>query len=83
MVSLYLLLRLFHCVREVAGHSLQYHGWYLLVQKLSRVMNITGFLQLLGIVSLALLLFIFRSFLSYLRPVRVGDHFARPFVVTI
>src|SRR6218665_624449 len=40
-------------------------------------------LQLLGVVSLALLLFIFRSFLSYLRPVRVGDHFARPLVVTI
>jgi len=42
-----------------------------------------GFLQFLGIVSLVLLLLLFRSFLSYLRPVRVGDRFARPLVVTI
>src|SRR6218665_3941980 len=34
-------------------------------------------------VSLALLLLIFRSFLSYHRPARVDDHFARPLVVTI
>src|SRR6218665_1386392 len=38
---------------------------------------------MLGVVSLALLLLIFRSFLSYLRPVRVGDRFARPLVATI
>src|SRR6218665_1548177 len=42
-----------------------------------------GYLQLLGIISLALLLLIFRSFLSYHRPARVDDHFARPLVVTI
>src|SRR6218665_209035 len=41
------------------------------------------FLQLLGVVSFALLLLIFRSFLSYHRPARVDDHFARPLVVTI
>src|SRR6218665_2615013 len=34
-------------------------------------------------ISLTLLLLIFRSFLSYVRPVQVGDHFARPLVVTI
>ena len=42
-----------------------------------------GLLQLLGVVSLVLLLLIFRSFLSYHRPARVDDHFARPLVVTI
>src|SRR6218665_2502248 len=36
----------------------------------SASVSFIGFLQLLGVVSLALLLFIFRSFLSYLRPVR-------------
>src|SRR6218665_2448751 len=35
----------------------------------------TGFLQLIGVVSLALLLLIFPSFFSYLRPIRVGDRF--------
>src|SRR6218665_171194 len=37
----------------------------------SASVSFIGFLQLLGVVSLALLLLIFRSFLSYLRPVRV------------
>ena len=46
----------------------------------SASISFIGFLQLLGVVSLGLLLFIFRSFLPYLRPVRVGDHFARPLV---
>jgi len=41
------------------------------------------FLQLLGVISLALLLLIFWSYLSYLCPVQVGDRFARPPVVTI
>jgi len=41
------------------------------------------FLLLLGVVSLALPLLIFPSFLSFLRPVRVGDRFARPLMVTI
>src|SRR6218665_3339165 len=49
----------------------------------SASVSFIGFLQLLGVVFLALLLFICRSFLSYLRRVRVGDHFARPLVVTI
>ena len=49
----------------------------------SASVSFIGFLQLLGVVSLALLLFIFRSFLSYLRPVRMSDRFARPLVVTI
>ena len=41
------------------------------------------FLLMLGAVSLALPLLIFPSFLSFLRPVRVGDRFARPLMVTI
>jgi len=41
-----------------------------------------GFLQLLDVVSLALLLLIFWNFLSYLCPVRVGDRFSRPLVMT-
>src|SRR6218665_380545 len=50
----------------------------------SASVSFTGFLLLLlGVVSFTLLLFIFRSFLSYLRPVWVDDHFARPLVVTI
>src|SRR6218665_46788 len=49
----------------------------------SASVSFIGFLQLLGVVSLALLLFIFLCSLSYLRPVQVGGHVARPLVVTI